>query len=369
MSDLRQRVVHQPMDKSTKRFYGDPAITKEFLCKHLPEWIVAEADMSTLQQAPTEYIDQKLRTVRHVDLVWKVWFRDSWLYLVLLFEIQATVDWLMPVRILLETGLAYVAISKDPEVQKRRKLPPVLPIVVHIGTKPWDASTRLEDLLADEAKACLPFALGTEFLLVSEAEEARTLERADTPRTAGLKLRYARDVGEYQEAVAALKRLLPRDSPARQALVEWVRTARINDGAKEEEVEDLRTLDDLAEEEEPFVYTWWEEARREARRKALEEARRVGREEGHREGREEGHREGREEGRRAGREEVRRAGHQEGQRQAVERIAARRFGRKTASRLAKVLEGVSDPEQLGRVGDLVVDCATGDELLAEAAKV
>ena len=112
MSDVRRRIVHQPLDKSTKRLYGNSGITREFLCKHLPEWIVAEADMSTLQQAPTEHVDQKLRTVRHVDLVWKVWFRDSWLYLVLLFEFQATVDWLMPVRILIETGLAYAAVSQ-----------------------------------------------------------------------------------------------------------------------------------------------------------------------------------------------------------------------------------------------------------------
>ena len=36
----------------------------------------------------------------------------------------------------------------------------VLPIFVHVGTEPWTAPTRLEDLLADEAKAFLPFALG-----------------------------------------------------------------------------------------------------------------------------------------------------------------------------------------------------------------
>ena len=342
MSDVRRRIVHQPLDKSTKRLYGNSGITREFLCKHLPEWLVAEVDMNTLQEAPTEHVDQKLRTVRHVDLVWKVWFRDSWLYLVLLFEFQSTVDWLMPVRILIETGLAYATVSQDPEVRKRRKLPPVLPIVVHVGTEPWDASTRLEDLLADEAKACLPFALGTEFLLVSEAEEARTLERADTPRTAGLKLRYARDGAQFQEALATLKRLLPIDSPVRQALLEWVRTARINEGAKEEEMDELKTLDDL---EKPVVYTWWAAERQEARRKGLQE--------------------GRQEGRRKGLQE----GRQEGRQEAVVRVATRKFGRETARRLAGVLEGVSDSEQVGRIGDLVVDCATGEELLAEAAKI
>ena len=95
-------------------------------------------------------------------------------------------------------------------------------------------------------------------------------------------------------------------------------------------MDELKTLDDL---EKPVVDTWWAAERREARRKGLQEGRREGRQE------------------------------------AVIRSATRKFGRETARRLAKVLEGVSDSEQVGLAGDLVIDCATGEELLAEAAKI
>ncbi len=241
----------------------------------------------------------------------------------------------MPMRILLETALVYEELAKEPEVRKRRKLPPVLPIVVYLGAKPWDAPTRLEEMLAEEAKAFLPFALGHEFLLVSEAEEAKALTRADTPRTAGLRLRYARDRAEFDEALAILRELLPEDSPARRALVEWVRSSMIEDGAKEEEMAELRELEDLAS---PVVETWWAAERREARRKGLEE--------------------GRQEGEARARLE---------RRATLVRQARRKFGSETAEGLAALLEGAADLEGVAEVADLIIDCGSGRDFLAQAA--
>ena len=55
-----------------------------------------------------------------------------------------------------------------------------------------------------------------------------------------------------------------------------------------------------------------------------------------------------------------------GSREMVLRLASRKFGAETAERLAGLV-GAMGPEQLVQVGDAVVDCETGDELLAEAA--
>ena len=47
------------------------------------------------------------------------------------------------------------------------------------------------------------------------------------------------------------------------------------------------------------------------------------------------------------------------------RLASRRFGAETAKQLAGMV-GAMGAEELARVGDAVVDCDTGDELLAVA---
>ena len=56
-------------------------------------------------------------------------------------------------------------------------------------------------------------------------------------------------------------------------------------------------------------------------------------------------------------------GRAEGERTLLRRQAERCFGAGTAARLSELLAGVEDAEALIEVGDWVVECRTGDELL------
>ena len=91
----------------------------------------------------------------------------------------------------------------------------------------------------------------------------------------------------------------------------------------------------------------------------LRRTRAAGRAEGRVEGRAEGRVEGRAEGRVEGRAE---------QRALLRRQAARRFGAETAERLADVLTGIEDPARLAEVGEWIVVCATGTELLDRCSR-
>ncbi len=114
----------------------------------------------------------------------------------------------------------------------------------------------------------------------------------------------------------------------------------IEEGAKEEEMAKLRELEDLAS---PVVDTWWAAERREARRKGLEE----------------GRREGRREGEARGRRLERRA--------TLVRQARRKFGSETAEELAALLEGAAELEGVAEVADLIIDCGSARDFLAQAA--
>ena len=52
------------------------------------------------------------------------------------------------------------------------------------------------------------------------------------------------------------------------------------------------------------------------------------------------------------------------ERQLLRRQAARRFGAATAARLDGLLADIRDTEGLEPVGDWIIDCADGDELIA-----
>ena len=73
--------------------------------------------------------------------------------------------------------------------------------------------------------------------------------------------------------------------------------------------------------------------------------------------------EGRRQGMSEGVLEGRRQGMSEGERALLRRQAARRFGAATGDALAALLANEEDVERLAEVGDLVVGCASADELL------
>mgnify|MGYP000869349254 CR=1 FL=1 len=69
-------------------------------------------------------------------------------YLYILFEFQSTIDKLMPLRILNYMLLLYEDLIKQKEISIDDPLPPVFPVVLYTGTTTYNASTRIEDLIA-----------------------------------------------------------------------------------------------------------------------------------------------------------------------------------------------------------------------------
>ena len=70
-----------------------------------------------------------------------------------------------------------------------------------------------------------------------------------------------------------------------------------------------------------------------------------------------------ERGREQGREQGIAQGRAEGRRELLCRLAERRFGPETAARLAGYMAETAGVEELLQVGDWILDCATGRELL------
>ena len=91
-----------------------------------------------------------------------------------------------------------------------------------------------------------------------------------------------------------------------------------------------------------MIYAGVEELKERARRKGLGE------------GRAEGHIRGNAEGRRQGRATL------------ICQQARLKFGAETADRLSRLLEDITDPEHIARIGCRIIECETGAELLAQA---
>ena len=93
------------------------------------------------------------------DMVWRVRFRgrseeegdDAWLYLVLILEFEAEVDFQMPLRIRNYVDNFHMEQWRGKDFLSTSRLLPVLPIVIYNGNSPWSAAPRVVDLVTPGA--------------------------------------------------------------------------------------------------------------------------------------------------------------------------------------------------------------------------
>ena len=116
----------------------------------------------------------------------------------------------------------------------------------------------------------------------------------------------------------------------------------------------------LAESVKEWTEQWFREGQEKGIEQGLEQGREQGLEQGLERGREQGLELGLERGLERGRAE---------ERALLCRQAARKFDTETAERLSGLLERLADPERLAEVGDWIIECGTGADLLERAGRL
>ena len=268
--------------------------------------------------------------------------------LLLMLEFQSTVERHMALRL-----DAYAALTRQDLLRRgllgpSRKLPEVLCVVVYTGRQRWTAPLNLGELTECGLEARTPLQPELSYLVLDGeplGEQDSGRGRRGNRALALIALQRCARAADLPGRVKALFDLLrgPADAALRRDLKDvlggMIATRFGGAGA------DVRLALDLMEEPMGLAMRFdeWEA-----------------------EFLHEGRQQGREEGREAGLEEGRTAGLEEGwaaERSLLRRLAARRFDAATAEALFGMLTGVRDAERFAVVGEFIVDCATGRELL------
>jgi predicted transposase YdaD len=171
-----------PHDAVFRQVFGVPANAVSQLRAVLPADLAARLDLGKLAPVPGSFVDEALRW-RHSDLLFTAPLdgRDAFVYL--LIEHQSSDDPLMAFRV-----MRYVVRIWDQYERERpgaRRLPAVIPLVVHHGRRRWASPVQVADLIdmdpaVKEAQAYLP---RFEFLLddLSDTDEEQLRDRDLTP--------------------------------------------------------------------------------------------------------------------------------------------------------------------------------------------
>jgi len=133
-------------DESYKLLFSHPQMVQDLLTGFVPEEWVRSVDFATLEKVSGTFIADDLRD-REDDVIWRVRWRDEWLYVYLLIEFQRTVDRFMAVRLMTYRGLLYQDLVRGGRLGSTAKLPPVVPIVLYNGIERWNAALDVGDVL------------------------------------------------------------------------------------------------------------------------------------------------------------------------------------------------------------------------------
>ena len=212
-------------DPAYKLLFSRPRMVRDLLDGFAARGWSGALDFDTLAPLPASFVSEDLRQ-RHGDLVWRIRFRDDrWLYLVLLLEFQATVDRAMALRMLTYTALLYQRLDADGVLRDHGALPPVLPVVLYNGRRPWTASVEMRDLVAVGSDVLAPYQPSQRYYLLDGARVAGADLPADNLVSALIELEKTRDAARLRDALRALSDLLRAqgDDHLTQAFVTWLR--------------------------------------------------------------------------------------------------------------------------------------------------
>ena len=298
---------------------------------------------------------------RRPDLAVQVRFRDREDSVVFLVEFQSSPDPGMALRTS-DCVLAMIgALRASPAMLDPGGIVPrVLPYVLYTGAKPWTAATNLADLTRTPepppAAVQALAGLGTRRYALLDLQAASAQDLLPEDSVLGWLGALEREPWKsFPRVHASMAKQWAGEErrSLRESFAEWTdeRMRAADVPAEARRVVKERIIQPEEEAEMGQTYQEWAEGHR---RRGLEE----GEERGEERGVVRGMKRGMAQGMAQGREEQGRV--------MVLRLASRKFGVETAKRLEELV-GSMGPEQLVLLADAVVDCDTGDALLAEAA--
>ncbi|WP_135550484.1 Rpn family recombination-promoting nuclease/putative transposase [Paenibacillus cymbidii] len=147
--------IHQPHDKGYKYLLSSKKLFLELLRSFVSrEWVeqIAESDLTALDKS---FILPDF-SEKEADLVYRLKTKEQDVIFYVLMEMQSTVDFQMPYRLLLYQVEIWRDIrnNTDPDAAARKsfKLPAIVPIVLYNGEAPWTANTTFRGGIAGDGR-------------------------------------------------------------------------------------------------------------------------------------------------------------------------------------------------------------------------
>jgi predicted transposase/invertase (TIGR01784 family) len=266
-------------DHGYKLLFSHPEMVRDLLLGFVREDWVAHLDFDTLEPVNKSFVSDDLRE-RESDVVWRIRFAGEWAYVYLLLEFQSTVDRFMALRVMAYVALLYQDLVHGKQIGENGLLPPVLPVVLYNGERPWSAEVDVADLVI-QVPGLEQYAPKICFLLLDQ----KRLESLDPSlrNLAGalFDLERARTTDDILLVVNELLVWLgePAHEPIRRSFAAWFTRVLSKTRKEPVMVEGLSEVKTMLEQR---MQEWAEQWKQDGLRQGIEQGIERGREEGFR---------------------------------------------------------------------------------------
>lgn len=270
-------------DASYRKLFANREVMLSLLEGFLPEDILEDMDLSSLEALPTDHITPDNRERRN-DLVWRARYGSSTCYLVIMLEFQSTVDRWMAVRIHTYTGLLFEDIIRRENPGRKGQLPLILPFVIYNGKNAWTAPEDINYLQPVRSVALDPFQPHQKYFLLDIKRLAHKMSESGEANLSGIifDLENAASIDAIVKAIGKLAKILPENDKLQihEAFLNLLATSIMDDPEAGSQIGHCRTVQEayaMLTEDMPL----WKV-------NLLQEGFTIGKEEGFAKGKEEG---------------------------------------------------------------------------------
>ncbi len=244
------------IDTAYRRLFGHPVMVRDLMACALPAALFDVLDWSGMRAVPTHYVSDRLKQ-RSGDIAWLIPYRRGpgqseqpppprYLCVLLLLEHQSTSDATMSLRAAVYTGLAYQLLLRHQDIKP--PLPPVLPVVLYSGDRPWRASRDLSGLVAAVPDELRPYQLQMRYLLI---EERLLLQAGGLPDTnlAALLIRMGsrRDIEQWRALLHTVMQATqgPEFKELKRSITAWLLLMAQSNAGLSEALPVVNSLEEL----------------------------------------------------------------------------------------------------------------------------
>ena len=277
---------HNAHDRSQRLIFSHPQVIRDLLRGFVREPWVEDLDLATLESLSSELLSGDLPgefEERRSDVIWQVRWKDRDILVVILLELQSSIDHDMALRLVNYVSMLYQRLRKQRFVEPREPLPLAFPLVFYNGDRTWTSPLDLGDLIQPPPPGFEPYRPSLRYVVIDEKRWPQDQMAPGNVVSGIIRAEQATKPEELEQALRLFEEAAPdsmQNKSLRRDLLAWLSKVVLPSRVQGAEVPGLEDLYEFKTYMETNMGSWSDQWKEEGLQEGLEQGIALGMEQG-----------------------------------------------------------------------------------------